>query len=98
MSKYPECEKLAAISHQSQMIGDFLAYLAQEGIQLGRFETVYYATTDDAGRSKDVPFDDPRFTPLHGRNEHLMAEYFGIDLQKVEKEKAAMLAGLHGES
>jgi len=76
---YPECEKLKSISDDSQKIGRFLDWLSEQGMELAR-----YHDTDG----------NDRLHPVSRTNEKLLADYFEIDLQKVEKERSAILASI----
>ena len=40
MSEYPEHDKLAAISHESQTIGEFLDWMSGQGVKRMRWDTV----------------------------------------------------------
>jgi len=72
-----ECDKLAAVSGDSQTIGAFLDWLQSEkGYTLC-----------------DVDRHD-RFTPVSDGTQALLAEYFEIDLNKVEQERRGLLAAL----
>lgn len=74
----PECEKLSKVSEQSNKIGDFLDWLRQHSIVLCVYddgEEAYF----DAGMMTDSGIN------------HLLAKYFGIDLDKVEEERKALL-------
>lgn len=74
----PECEKLAAVSKESQPIGVFLEWLQGErGIVLAEY--------DD---------DEEDLVPVHIRIENLLAEFFEIDLNKVEEERRALLESI----
>jgi hypothetical protein len=64
---YPECEKLSAARPKSQVIGEFLEWLASE---------------------KEIHLDQSV------RLEDLLAEFFGIDQNKLEKERRMMLDNL----
>ena len=76
-SKYPECEKLSAVSADSNKIGAFLDWLVYDkGIYLAEYSEL------DELWAINTPF------------ERLLAEYFEIDLDKVEDERRAMLEGL----
>lgn len=78
MSEYPECEKLKAASPKSQAIGEFLDWLEAE-------KGVQLAR---------YPEDSERLVPFSFSTERLLAEFFGIDLDKVEDERRAMLSSL----
>lgn len=73
----PECARLAAVSGESQRIGEFLEWLAAD--------TEYVLGTFD---------DDDRLWPAHPPVQKLLARYFGIDLDRVERERGRMLAYL----
>ena len=85
--KTPECDKVLAVNQTSQKIGEFLEWLPTQGLYLCEIQLpeLYelYACAD-------------RFIPYHLGIEKLLAKFFDIDLDKVEKEKRAdsRLAGL----
>lgn len=82
---YPEHEKLAAISDQSQTIYDFLSWLdGEKGVVLGN-DNFGYAE----GKS---------YVPDGSQVKGWLAEFFEIDLDKIEAEKRAMLDELARES
>lgn len=72
--KYPECEKLAEVSKDSQIIGQFLDEMKYAGKEL--------CTFDDS---------EEQWMPVRGTIESILAEYFGIDMNKVEEERRAIL-------
>lgn len=76
MSQYPEHDKLSEVKDQTQAIGEFLDWAAEQGIQLCRF--------DDR---TDHLYPAGSFMPL-------LAEWAGIDMDKIEAEKQQMLAEL----
>lgn len=76
MSKYPEHDKLHAIKDQSQVIGEFLdLFLPSKGIVLME-------------RFRDR-YED--YVPTRRSIPSLLAEFFGIDQDKLDAEKKAML-------
>lgn len=75
----PECDKLLAVSADSQKIGAFLEWLEQE-----RELTI----CDLDYRREDRYY--PAYIPIN----KLLAEYFKIDLNKVEQERSALLDGI----
>jgi len=79
-SKYPECEKLAAVSEKSQAIGGFLEWL--QG-----FKQVELAKWGD----------NDRLYPEYIVIESLLAEYFEIDMNKVEKERRQILEDIQNK-
>lgn len=73
---YPECEKMSKVRPQSQAIGEFLEWLQYEkGWSLATVPEYYDHTLVEVSFSI----------------ESLLAEYFGIDLDKVETERRQML-------
>lgn len=71
----PECDKLSAITERSQVIGEFLDWLQHE-------------------RSVELCERDclsDKLMMCSSSIEQLLAEYFEIDLEKVEQEKRAIL-------
>ncbi len=80
MGDYPECDKLHAVSKDSQIIGEFLEWLgAERQIILAE----YLGNPEYSGQHE--LFVAP--TTI----EKLLAEYYDIDLNKVETEKRKIL-------
>ncbi len=75
--KYPECEKMQGVKDKSQAIGEFLEWLNYE-------KHIILATAGDEENSGDLSM-------IHYSSEELLAEFFEIDLKKVEKEKQQIL-------
>ncbi len=92
----PECEKLHAVKDKSQVIGEFLEWLQSEKkVQL----CLAHEHTDGCFEEDDVDHEDPphcgcqegELVPFHTGIEKILAEFFEIDLAKVENEKRALL-------
>ena len=77
--QYPEHDKLSKIKEQSQWLGGFIDWLNHEKIY-----TIAEYCDDDYGCQ--------RLVPAHKSIEKWLADYFKIDLSKLEEEKLAMLA------
>jgi hypothetical protein len=77
--QYPEHEKLKVVQDQSQQIGNFLDWLSENQL------TICNLTS---GRIED------QYLPTRRNQEELLADYFDIDLQKIESEKRKMLKEL----
>ena len=78
MSEYPEHQKQAQFLDASQSIGDFLY---ESGYTLAEY----------------VKFDDreqEQFGPVSKRVERILADYFQIDLKKIEVERRQMIAAM----
>lgn len=73
----PECKKLSAVRDESHKIGEFIDWLHEQGIQL--CEWMDY---------EDAP---AQYAPTTQTSEKLLAKYFDIDLNKVERERRAIL-------
>lgn len=93
----PECEKMSKVRDKSQSIGEFLEWLNQQGI----FLAAYHEHTKDCYAPDDYDQEEPicelgtqRLWEVRKSIEMLLAEFFKIDLKKVEEEKCAMLESL----
>jgi hypothetical protein len=75
---YPEHAKQEEVRNDAETIGDFLVSSKYE---LGEW-------CDIEG------YHQPRFMPVSTPIQQILAEYLGIDLNKIEAEKRAMLAAL----
>ena len=79
MSDYPEHDKLKLVADKSQAIGEFIEWLAEEG------RGIYLAVPHPFGEG---------LVPANKSITRLLAEFFEIDLDKIETEKRAMLDNL----
>ena len=80
-TKYPELERMANVKEKSQLCGDFLKWL----------QTKYrFIGVREGFENGHIPFG----YSCHINIEELLAEYFDIDLEEVEKEKRLMLKNL----
>ena len=82
MSDYPEHDKLTKVRDSSQLIGEFLDWAGQQGMSLCTCEESEYRRERDA------------YIPVRKRIEDLLAEFYEINLTKLEHEKQAMLDAL----
>jgi hypothetical protein len=78
MSECPEHDKLHEVKDKSQAIGEFLEWLGSEK------RGVVCQYVDDS----DYP------VPMPHNIQEILAEYFDIDLDKIEQEKQQMLVKL----
>ena len=76
MSDYPEHVKLKAIQPLSQSVGEFLEWLAAEGMAICRYE-----------ESREFH----GYMPVRTSRDQLLAEHFDINLNTLEAEKRQML-------
>lgn len=77
---YPEHEKLELISHESQAIGEFTDWLADQGLHLAKFSE---DGEDDWG--------NPLLVSENWNIVDRLTEYFEIDQDALEAEKRQML-------
>lgn len=75
-----ECERLAAVSEKSQVIGEFIEWLRDTK----RWQICQYDTAMT------------RWWLVTFAINNLLAKFFGIDLNKVEAERRALLADIQG--
>ena len=69
---------MSRVTQKSQAIGEFLEWLDSNGVVLARW-------------NQGSRMDNDELTPIGTTTEKLLAEFFNIDLNKVEKEKQAIL-------
>ena len=82
----PECDKMIAVKNKSQPIGEFLDWLQNEK---GFCISEWSGKADENG--------DEYLLPVHKSIEQWIADYFNIDLNKVEQERRAVLDYLRME-
>jgi len=89
MTATPEHEKLHKVQEKSQAIGEFLEWLTEEK----RYSICQYVNTigEVDCEGEEIRFPVKGYLPILERIEQLLAEYFDIDLDKLELEKRAML-------
>ena len=81
MSEYPEHEKLSKVKDKSQVIGEFLEWL-----QGPKCYTIAF-----------YPENSNSLFTVRTNTEKLIAEFFEVDLKKLEEEKIAMLNELRSK-
>jgi hypothetical protein len=98
-----ELDKIMAVKEKSQAIGEFLDWLFEKGLHLARY------LTEEEYESEDNREDEPwmegetfkrhiikkgELIPVHDDIEKLLADFFEINLSKVEDERRELLAQL----
>ena len=96
MDDMPECEKLKAIQDKSQIIGEFLEWLGVEKRYFLAKESERTVNTSESLSGKSYQVTE--ITPIRDSREHLLAEFFNIDLTVVEQEKRALLKSLQSKT
>jgi hypothetical protein len=89
MAKTPELDKMAAIRDESQKIGEFLTWLGEQGNTICKF-----IEPDDIDDPDEAP--NGGYYPVRKDTEQILADYFGIDLNKCEQERRDILEQLRG--
>lgn len=90
MSEYPEHDKLAAIHERSQAIHDFLEWCAERGLWLAERQCLRWDHPDAYCEEGECDMSDG-LAPTHQSDRALLAEFFDIDMNRIEAEKRAML-------
>ena len=89
---YPECDKLAEASEESNKIGQFLDWMCDE--KDIRFAKAPNQEEFDALEEDGVEAYEGMVIEVYFNIHDLLAEYFNIDLNKVEKERQQMLENI----
>lgn len=76
MSTTPQLDRMREVQAESQAVGQFLEWLSEQRIDLC---------------SLIVGSGHDRWAPITDGTEKLLARYFGIDLNAVERERRAVL-------
>lgn len=85
MTNYPEHEKLEKVKEETQAIGQFLEWLnSKKKIILGS----YFKDADNLNT------DLQEMRMIYVQHEKLIAEFYGIDLDKLEQEKRDILKSI----
>lgn len=80
----PECDRMLAVRDKSQAIGEFLEWAADGGYSIGKVTR---------GRNWAGQIVPGHFVTIEATSiKQLLAEFFSIDLELVEREKLALLA------
>lgn len=78
--QYPECEKLNEHHSQMEIIREFLEWASENGMEFGHWEPGLLGQVHD------------NFIPVNKSFDEYLAQYFDINMGKVETERRAMLA------
>lgn len=98
-SEYPEHDKLTKVSDQSQIVGEFLEFIAAEqGLQLCRFHMFGSPALDGIEIDQIDFLDDGLWLPNNKNIQDILSGYFGIDLVALEAEKRLMLDRLRHDA
>ena len=92
--KTPELDKMLAVKEKSRAIGDFLSWLQEQDVHLCRrnpatdmFAIASFKSKELKAAEKLMGSRGPGATSIEG----ILAVYFGINLDEMEKERRALL-------
>lgn len=89
--KYPEHEKLQVVKDKSQSIGNFLEWIrSTKNLHIAKWIDVEYENVNPITNKKTTYTREELWIQPYDVNK-LLAEYFNIDLKKLEEEKQQML-------
>jgi len=98
----PECEKLVSVSDKSQELGLFLEWvLSNQGTLCNWLDARYYdEKSGDRLEEYEVNcvVESEGYYPARKSIERILADYFEIDLDKVDKERQALLKWIQNEN
>ena len=86
-----ELEKMRAVKDKSLVLSEFIDFLSESGYTICKWQdTIRHS--DEFG-----DYTPEGYYPRRNSNEQLLADFFEIDLDKVEEEKQAILDNLRKE-
>lgn len=93
-TKTPELDKIQKYKEHSQKIGEFMEWLSSERnfVLAQRWPIEELDEEDDFGDLEEV------LLPIQIHKEKLLAEFFGVDLDKAEEERRALLDELRSNA
>jgi len=86
-----EVEKIVAAQERSRTLSEFLDWLSENEYSICRFEE-HIRYSEEPG-----DFTPEGWYPRRKSNEQLLADFFEIDLDKVEEERRQILGNLRNE-
>jgi hypothetical protein len=93
----PELERLSEVSERSNAIGQFLDWLREEkGYHVMRWSVKRDWADYDEGDPEGDEESELGGVRVLESTEKLLAEFFDIDLEKVERERRALLDAIRG--
>jgi hypothetical protein len=95
MAKYPEHEKLAKVSDKSNACGEFVDWLAFQGIRLARY---HEHTPQCYDEDNDCGMYTSRLYIIAESPTKLLADFFEINQKKIDEEKETMLEEVRSQA
>jgi hypothetical protein len=87
--KCPECEKLAKVHEESQKIGFFLEWLFYAKGVLCKWHDARKEWVDE--KHDDYFWESQGYYPIRENIDQILADYFEIDMNKIDAERNALL-------
>lgn len=97
---YPACEQMSAVAPFSQHVGDFLDWLREQGIVLAHHACPHgWTNPEECEESKSCRRGDNDFSLWHHgeATTAMLARFYDVDLDAVERERRAMLEALRAD-
>ncbi len=92
--KTPELDKMVKVREQSQAVGEFLDWLLYEkNVTLCEMHQ-HSKGCENSDGEVECELREDEYIPFSFQIQELLAEYFDIDLEKVDKERRKILVGL----
>lgn len=95
----PELDKMRSVKEHSQRIGAFLEWLSEKGVRFLGENYCKNCGSSDIGESRGDGYcrscDSRNFGYRWSTIEQCLADYFEIDLKKVEEERRSILDVLY---
>lgn len=88
--EYTECEKMQKVSDKSQKIGQFLEWLREQGLTICEIQEDF--PCEECGE------ESMQYVEHYRSIEQRLADFFEIDLDKVEDERQHMLKELQKQN
>lgn len=108
-TNHPELDKLSRVSGDSNKIGEFLEWMQSQGVKFAKYHIHDYGDEHD-GECQPIHGNEEEDREFNGCGlitgdlvevpmtiEENLAEYYAIDLKKVEEEKLAILKEIRGK-
>ncbi len=86
-----ELDKMRLARKSSHVLTDLLDWLGENGYAICRWQD-YVRHSDELG-----DFSPEGWFPKHNSHEQLLADFFDIDMKKVEEERRALLESIRGK-
>jgi hypothetical protein len=98
MPNTPMLDKMAHVQNESQAIGEFLRWLGDQGYVIME-ERTYEVECEDISRSDGRSLgiktrSVTKWLPIRARDETMIAHFYDIDLDQVDKERREIQKGL----